>query len=482
MFLSYAAQALSKDEFSQCFEPQPTRHPKHPLFYWLYVLGGLFRYGILFPIRLTVLLAGTAMFLCVVPLFHVLQETDILHKVVRNYCRVWLFALSAKIRHHGRKPTFKDKAHLFVANHTSFIDYLLLSTKGVPHATVAQTHGGLFGWIQKYMLSANGSLFFNRTQQKDRMAVIKRMQQHANRHRDCHVKKSIPSPLLIFPEGTCVNNESTVLFHKGAFELDAVICPVAIKYNKRLLDPYWNTREQTFTKHVLYLMTRWMLVADVWWLDPVTRNPQETSIEFANRVKKLISDIAGLRNQSWDGYMKNCMRRQDQERMRTSSQKQYVSFLRQRMTPAPLTGGDTIDHPESEQVAKAIPTVAGKSSAANLDTILGSSLPSDLIPSRGPFIPRWLPDSSVVSIKNQLMLAASRNQNLFVQQLGDCKDDVVDAWRRYSRSRRRNLSMDINGTKIDDLRMENSSWRLWSKQRLDEQRLSPRNEDNYPNS
>ena len=45
-----------------------------------------------------------------------------------------------------------------------------------------------------------------------------------------HVANATSSPILIFPEGTCVNNEYTVLFHKGAFELDAQICPVAIKY------------------------------------------------------------------------------------------------------------------------------------------------------------------------------------------------------------------------------------------------------------
>ena len=44
-----------------------------------------------------------------------------------------------------------------------------------------------------------------------------------------HVHTPGKSPILIFPEGTCVNNEYTVLFHKGAFELDAMVCPVAIK-------------------------------------------------------------------------------------------------------------------------------------------------------------------------------------------------------------------------------------------------------------
>jgi glycerol-3-phosphate O-acyltransferase 3/4 len=30
--------------------------------------------------------------------------------------------------------------------------------------------------------------------------------------------------------GTCVNNECVVQFKKGAFEMGATICPIAIKY------------------------------------------------------------------------------------------------------------------------------------------------------------------------------------------------------------------------------------------------------------
>jgi len=30
--------------------------------------------------------------------------------------------------------------------------------------------------------------------------------------------------------GTCVNNEYVVQFKKGAFEMGAVVCPIAIKY------------------------------------------------------------------------------------------------------------------------------------------------------------------------------------------------------------------------------------------------------------
>lgn len=38
-----------------------------------------------------------------------------------------------------------------------------------------------------------------------------------------HISKPDATPLLIFPEGTCVNNEFILMFKKGAFEMGAVV-------------------------------------------------------------------------------------------------------------------------------------------------------------------------------------------------------------------------------------------------------------------
>lgn len=48
-------------------------------------------------------------------------------------------------------------------------------------------------------------------QAKDRSLVSQRMR--------THVQRSDTTPLLIFPEGTCVNNEYCVMFKRGAFDL-----------------------------------------------------------------------------------------------------------------------------------------------------------------------------------------------------------------------------------------------------------------------
>ena len=56
--------------------------------------------------------------------------------------------------------------------------------------------------------------------------VADRLRKHA------HDPSKADVPILVFPEGTCVNNEYVVQFKKGVFELGVPINPVAIKYNK----------------------------------------------------------------------------------------------------------------------------------------------------------------------------------------------------------------------------------------------------------
>ena len=44
-----------------------------------------------------------------------------------------------------------------------------------------------------------------------------------------HISDPKNPPILIFPEGTCINNTSVMQFKKGSFEVGGVIYPVAIK-------------------------------------------------------------------------------------------------------------------------------------------------------------------------------------------------------------------------------------------------------------
>jgi glycerol-3-phosphate O-acyltransferase 3/4 len=51
-------------------------------------------------------------------------------------------------------------------------------------------------------------------------------------------------------------------------------------------------------------MTSWAVVADVWYLEPQEMRDDEDPIKFANRVRRLICDQAGIKPVPWDGMLK----------------------------------------------------------------------------------------------------------------------------------------------------------------------------------
>ena len=82
-----------------------------------------------------------------------------------------------------------------------------------------------------------------RAQVNDRRLVHERMV--------AHVRRADATPLLVFPEGTCVNNEYCVMFKRGAFDLGATVCPIAIKYNPFFVEAFWNSKRQSLRQHIV---------------------------------------------------------------------------------------------------------------------------------------------------------------------------------------------------------------------------------------
>ena len=127
-------------------------------------------------------------------------------------------------------------------------------------------------------------------------AVSNRLREHA------HDSKKLP--ILIFPEGTCINNSAVMMFKKGSFEIDAKVYPVAIKYDARFGDPFWNSSKYGYAKYLLMMMTSWAIVCDVYYLPPMQKEEGETAIQFASRVKSEIALKGGLIDLEWDGQLK----------------------------------------------------------------------------------------------------------------------------------------------------------------------------------
>jgi glycerol-3-phosphate O-acyltransferase 3/4 len=250
--------------------------------------------------RVVLLAVGWIIFMALFfPIHMALKGHDTLRKqlergLVEFMCSVFVASWTGVVKYHGPRPSRRAK-QVFVANHTSMIDFVILEQM-TAFAVIMQKHPGWVGFLQTSVLESLGCIWFNRLESKDRLVVVQKLKKH--------VEDPDSNPLLVFPEGTCVNNEYTVMFKKGAFELDCTVCPIAIKYNKIFVDAFWNSKKQSFTMHLMRLMTSWAVVCDVWYLEPQTLRPGETHIEFAERVRDLIAKRAGIKKVPWDGYLK----------------------------------------------------------------------------------------------------------------------------------------------------------------------------------
>ncbi|KAI3447892.1 hypothetical protein Pfo_004557 [Paulownia fortunei] len=313
--LTEAAGAIVDDSFTRCFKSNPPEPWNWNIYLFpLWCLGVVVRYGLLFPLRVIVLTIGWIIFLsCYFPVHFLLKGHEKLRKklergLVELICSFFVASWTGVVKYHGPRPSMRPK-QVFVANHTSMIDFIVLEQM-TAFAVIMQKHPGWVGLLQSTILESLGCIWFNRSEAKDREIVARKLREH--------VHGVDNNPLLIFPEGTCVNNHYTVMFKKGAFELGCTVCPIAIKYNKIFVDAFWNSRNafdmaelafcgkcwQSFTTHLLQLMTSWAVVCDVWYLEPQNLKPGETPIEFAERVRDIISVRAGLKKVPWDGYLK----------------------------------------------------------------------------------------------------------------------------------------------------------------------------------
>lgn len=295
-----AGKALAEDELSQCFlqkAPQTVQRSGKAA----YILSVFVRYAILLPVRLFFVFLWALVLGVLVLLLRITRCAGLWNQVVRVSCWYLLKCMNMKVRYRGEKKAVKH-VHVFVANHTTYIDYLLISAHRYSHAVVAQVQPGVMTYLLRLV---KNSVQFERK--------VKASKEYARMQINKVTKRG---SLLVFPEGTCVNNEYTVMFQKGPFELGVPVYPVAIKYNKSLADPYWNTRKQSFTKHFLYLLSRWRTEATVWWLPETAIRDGETPAEFASRVKGAISDTAGLKNLVWNGYLKHCTSSEQMKKMR----------------------------------------------------------------------------------------------------------------------------------------------------------------------
>uniref|UniRef100_A0A8C4F596 Phospholipid/glycerol acyltransferase domain-containing protein n=1 Tax=Dicentrarchus labrax TaxID=13489 RepID=A0A8C4F596_DICLA len=283
----------------------------------LWGLGLLIRYGFLLPLRVTLAFTGVGLLVVLTSVVGLLPNGRIknfLSEKVHLMCyRICVRALTAIITYHDSENKPKNGG-ICVANHTSPIDVIILASDGC-YAMVGQIHGGLIGVIQRSMVKACPHVWFERSEVKDRHLVAKRLSDH--------IEDKTKLPILIFPEGTCINNTSVMMFKKGSFEIGATVYPVAIKYDPRFGDAFWNSSKFGMVNYLLRMMSSWAIVCSVWYLPPMSREGED-AVQFANRVKAAIARQGGLVDLLWDGGLK---RGKVKDTFKEEQQKLYSKIL-----------------------------------------------------------------------------------------------------------------------------------------------------------
>ncbi|KIH64476.1 Acyltransferase [Ancylostoma duodenale] len=258
-------EAIVQDSLSHAFDQAPsndqtllrlTPHPdwtrsQKALFY----LTLFFRYGFLFPIRLSFLLLSFAFLFGAVVVAVNKRLTDKEKTwVAIVYCRLFCCSM-------GMVGVYRNKH---------------LRPKGS-------------GSIETLANSLCPTYWVERKSATDRREFLSEI-----------IKKAkYGGPVLLFPEGYCSNNTQVLQFRKAIFDDGIRIYPIAIRQNSRYGDSFW--WDEQFHEYLLRVMCSWATYYDVTYLPSMVRLSHETNAEFAARVQATICDVIGVPAGEFDG-------------------------------------------------------------------------------------------------------------------------------------------------------------------------------------
>ncbi|XP_003424471.1 glycerol-3-phosphate acyltransferase 3 isoform X4 [Nasonia vitripennis] len=329
-YIRAGIEAIIEDDVTSRFEAEELKNwnlltrtnRRYEFISWkltvIWMFGFFTRYCFLLPLRILICFVGVmnliAATFCIGFLPNGWLKRWANDYATRTSFRLMSRSLSSLITIHN--PEYKPKSGICVANHTSTIDACILSTE-TTFSLIGQRHGGFLGILQRALARASPHIWFERSEVKDREAVTKRLKMHISDPKN--------PPILIFPEGTCINNTSVMQFKKGSFEVGGVIYPVAIKYDPRFGDAFWNSSRYSMIQYLYMMMSSWAIVCDVWYLPPMYRREDESAIDFANRVKSVIARQGGLVDLQWDGQLK---RMKPKKEWREKQQEEFSKRLK----------------------------------------------------------------------------------------------------------------------------------------------------------
>ncbi|GBG61079.1 hypothetical protein CBR_g18671 [Chara braunii] len=176
--LTEGVSAIVDDNFTRCFKCNPPDAWNWNIYLFpLWCIGVVVRYCILFPLRFMLLMAGWVVFLSLFIPVHFILRPGRLRQSLETWlvgfmCGVFVASWTGVVKYHGPRPSRRPN-QVFVANHTSMIDFIVLEQMTV-FAVIMQKHTGWVGLLQTTILESLGCIWFNRTEAKDRALVTEK--------------------------------------------------------------------------------------------------------------------------------------------------------------------------------------------------------------------------------------------------------------------------------------------------------------------
>lgn len=210
--------------------------------------------------------------------------------IIERWCRDVLDILDIRVIVQGQTPPGRVRSVLFVANHISWMDILLLNAcQRVRFVAKEEVRSWpLIGWIA----FRTGTLFLKRTS-THQLARVMKSTAASLRNGDC---------VALFPEGTTTDGSSVQAFRSGLFESaiesKALIWPIGISYHR--LDGTLDTDiaflgSESLVSSVLNVLSRPTTQARLWFSNPVDSsagNRHELTALCRNAVEQSLADHA----------------------------------------------------------------------------------------------------------------------------------------------------------------------------------------------
>ncbi|KAI6173577.1 PlsC domain-containing protein [Aphelenchoides besseyi] len=254
----------------------------------LWILSTCIRFLFILPIRVLLFTSSFLFVISMCLIACVIEFSDSTKtRIGVIYCRLYTAGtgLVAEYKDVENRP---QRPGITVANHLSPNDLMVICADVDPnrdylYTVTGQQHNGIIWLIETLAQRLCDAVWLERTSAESRKQFMQEVLARAK----------AAGPVILFPEGYCTNNIGVLQFRRAVFERDINIYPIAIRQNARFGDSYWF--EDTISTYYLRQLSSWASVYEVFYLPVQQMRENESSEEFAARVRKLIAAKIGIR-------------------------------------------------------------------------------------------------------------------------------------------------------------------------------------------